>query len=1108
VFTETKYDNLGRVIATSNPYRSGETIYWSKPRYDELNRVVETYAPAIEGQTGASLGITEFGISTVQDFVGTYTTATDASGRRARSITNALGQLIRIDEPTGNNELGSLGEPNQSTFYKYNSQGKMVKVSQGQQNRLFLYDYLGRLIRVRQPEQEVNSALDLTDTVTNNNQWTAGFEYNIVGNLKKTTDAKGSIITNSYDKAGRVTLREYNNLDTPSVYYYYDGTGLGAVPDYSKGKLTKVMSSISTTQYTSFDNFGRNLISQQLTDGQTYESKYKYDFGGRMVEQTYPSGKVVRNFFENDGDLAKVVRNGKTYVSDFSYNASGGINSLKLGNGLWETAQFNTRQQLTQLGLGANANDSSLFKLQYEFGELTANGTIQNTGNITKQTITLPNASFVQTYKYDALDRLTEAKETNGTSATENWKQTFGYDRFGNRTGFSQQINNQALTINSQTLPSVNPDTNRFNLNQGFEYDKSGNVIKDIDRVTGLQRSFTFNAENKQVHVKDANNAPVGTYYYDGNGNRVKKTTATETTIFVYDGSGKMVAEYSTQQSANPTVSYLTTDHLGTPRVITDKNGNVISRRDMMPFGEDLYAGVGSRTGDNGQKYSSSLDDIRQKFTGYPKDKETNLDFAEARYYNNLYGRFTAVDPLLASGKSMNPQTFNRYVYTMNQPIRKTDKSGLIPDWYEKDGTYNWSTDNKTFDKGGESTENWQKVSFGGWDYKMYQGCTDASCSSTKLAILYKNENDWDWVNSFSQFWRDAKRDFASWSPNDTLNEFRRAFSYNSFKHDYNQFMSDPLGDKALGSPALGALGVEFGAIKSFGTASRAVKTVTAGEMLAANSESRAAQFIQKVLCCFVAGTPIHTIDGLKPIEQIKVGDKVLSYDEKTKQLEYKTVVSTFFGVKTNIVKLKIDGEKATFTTTNDHPFYIKARGSLSANEDKEGEWKTAEFLKVGDKILNLDGKWTRILEIERETKSTLVYNFEVEDNHNYFVGEVGFLSHNCNIGNIISTATQGLCKLGKCTDFANAAVSALKNKNVRGELIEISSVNQYDQIISTTFTNANGVAQSVGTQLHQGVRVGSLVYDNLNPSGIAYDIWIKSFAARSGLNAPTVTPF
>jgi RHS repeat-associated protein len=56
---------------------------------------------------------------------------------------------------------------------------------------------------------------------------------------------------------------------------------------------------------------------------------------------------------------------------------------------------------------------------------------------------------------------------------------------------------------------------------------------------------------------------------------------------------------------------------------------------------------------------------------------ETGLDFAEARYYNNIHGRFTAVDPLLASGQSGNPQSFNRYAYTMNQPLTMTDKTGL-----------------------------------------------------------------------------------------------------------------------------------------------------------------------------------------------------------------------------------------------------------------------------------------------------------------------------------------------------------------------------------------------------------------------------------------------
>ena len=95
-----------------------------------------------------------------------------------------------------------------------------------------------------------------------------------------------------------------------------------------------------------------------------------------------------------------------------------------------------------------------------------------------------------------------------------------------------------------------------------------------------------------------------------------------------------------------------------------------------MPFGEELYAGTPNRT--ESLKYSQSgVDNVRKRFTGYEKDTETGLDFAEARYYNNQHGRFTAVDPLLSSGKSSNPQTFNRYIYVMNQPLIATDPSGM-----------------------------------------------------------------------------------------------------------------------------------------------------------------------------------------------------------------------------------------------------------------------------------------------------------------------------------------------------------------------------------------------------------------------------------------------
>ncbi len=108
--------------------------------------------------------------------------------------------------------------------------------------------------------------------------------------------------------------------------------------------------------------------------------------------------------------------------------------------------------------------------------------------------------------------------------------------------------------------------------------------------------------------------------------------------------------------------------------MLVDSLGQVVSRRDFMPFGEEITPDGTHRNAD--LKYNFG-DNIRQKFTGYQKDEETQLDFAEARMYQNLHGRFTAVDPLLASGKSANPQTFNRYVYVINNPIILVDPDGL-----------------------------------------------------------------------------------------------------------------------------------------------------------------------------------------------------------------------------------------------------------------------------------------------------------------------------------------------------------------------------------------------------------------------------------------------
>jgi RHS repeat-associated protein len=83
----------------------------------------------------------------------------------------------------------------------------------------------------------------------------------------------------------------------------------------------------------------------------------------------------------------------------------------------------------------------------------------------------------------------------------------------------------------------------------------------------------------------------------------------------------------------------------------------------------------GGRT--TGMGYSGSGDNNRRKFTGYERDSETGLDFAEARYYSATQGRFTRPDPLMASAKAGRPQSWNRYAYCFNNPVRHTDPSGM-----------------------------------------------------------------------------------------------------------------------------------------------------------------------------------------------------------------------------------------------------------------------------------------------------------------------------------------------------------------------------------------------------------------------------------------------
>jgi RHS repeat-associated protein len=118
------------------------------------------------------------------------------------------------------------------------------------------------------------------------------------------------------------------------------------------------------------------------------------------------------------------------------------------------------------------------------------------------------------------------------------------------------------------------------------------------------------------------------------------------------------------QVSPDHDLYYYHVDHLGTPRLLTDANGDIDTVHKYFPFGDEIQPLASDNT---------------HRFTGHERDPETGLDYMLARYYASGQGRFFSVDPgddsLLTD-----PQRWNRYAYVRNNPVNANDPDGKFLD--------------------------------------------------------------------------------------------------------------------------------------------------------------------------------------------------------------------------------------------------------------------------------------------------------------------------------------------------------------------------------------------------------------------------------------------
>ena len=647
--TRYAYAGANSYTLTSNPYRgavsaqaSGEpTMGWTVSTADRGGRVVrvETFAGAAPpAPWGANTNATG-AVSTVYD--AEATTFTDQAGKSRKNVVDALGRLIQTFEAP--HEAGY----NYQTSYAYDAVDNLGQVQQGGQTRVFQYSSLSRLVSAANPESG-----------------TSIYEYDPNGNLKKKTDAHGVTTDYTYDALNRMTFVDYSGT-TPDVTYAYDTAPNGV------GRLASVSNSVSVYSYGAYDAIGRVRASSQTVGGITYSMPdYQYDLAGNLVSQQYPSGRVMRTEYDEAGRMAGVKNQatGGFYAgaaagdatNRVQYTAHGAASAVKLGNGLWEHTDFNSRLQPVQIGLGTSGTDSS--KLQLDFGY----GTTDNNGNVRSQAITVASSlTLSQVYTYDHLNRLDVARETKVSNGSETWKQRFSYDQFGNRAF------NAAETTDNVEGPQLSFNAANRITTTGYGYDAAGNLTSTPDDT------YQYDAENRMVSLDGGATAYGGAaYFYDGDGRRVKKVMPTETTVFVYNAMGQLIAEYSNQGGDGGT-SYLTQDHLGSTRVVTDSSGQPKSRHDYLPFGEEVNPVIVLNSGREGIS-SYNFGSVRQKFTLKERDIETGLDYFGARYLSSTQARFTSVDPVFITlERLIDPQRLNLYSYAKNNPLRFVDADGM-----------------------------------------------------------------------------------------------------------------------------------------------------------------------------------------------------------------------------------------------------------------------------------------------------------------------------------------------------------------------------------------------------------------------------------------------
>lgn len=121
---------------------------------------------------------------------------------------------------------------------------------------------------------------------------------------------------------------------------------------------------------------------KQVTGSNTYSLGYTYNHAGLLSTQTYPTGRVLTNSYDNAGRLSQISDGTTVFASSLSYAPSGARLSETWGNGAVHSIAYNNALQVSQVKLKQSSSGSELQRYDYLYGQVTqSNGSVDKSKN-------------------------------------------------------------------------------------------------------------------------------------------------------------------------------------------------------------------------------------------------------------------------------------------------------------------------------------------------------------------------------------------------------------------------------------------------------------------------------------------------------------------------------------------------------------------------------------------------------------------------------------------------------------------------------------------------------------------------------------------------------